>query len=146
MGAEKLGGMEAAGMKLVEYFNRHGDVEGQRLFYLYTVQVETLLKEKQILTVNRNPLPDHGKSKLDPDKRRISPKMLRIVEKHQSSESNARVSARRTLMMLRQMPVDMRREYANDDTLLVAWANGYKIGTEHWELYRNLVRQGVAEL
>ena len=119
-----------------------GDIEGQRLFYLYTVEVEKQLKEKQLLTITRSPLPANGKSVMDePPSRQVNRKWLEIVERHHSSEANARVSARRTCMMLRQLPREVQVEYANDPILLEGWAKGYKVKMEHLGLYIQLVQE-----
>jgi len=133
--------MEEVGLKLVAHFNRHGDIAGQQLFYQYTVEVEKELKEKRVLTIERNPLPGNSKSILD--KKSRNEKMFRVVELHHFSEANARWAAKRALTMLRAMEPQERFEYSRDMTFLHTLAEGYKIKGDHVQLFVEMVQKGV---
>lgn len=139
-----MSSMEDAGLKLVAHFNRQGDVKGQTLFYLYTVEVEKELKDKQVLTISRSELPKNGDSIMD--KRVRNAKMLEVVEKHHFSEANARWAAKRALIVLRAMEPGDRFEYSQDRTYLNALATGYKIKGDHVDLFIQMVQKGVNDV
>lgn len=133
-------GMDEAGLTLVAHFQRRGDTEGLRLLYIYSTQVEKLLKDKQVLTISRSELPKNGKSILDQPN---PTKLKKVVEQHHISESNARVSARKIINVLRAQEPARRYEMLHDDTLLHDWAKQYRIHGDHVLLFVNLVRAGV---
>lgn len=138
-----MSAMDDAGSKVIAHFNRRGDIEGQRLFYLYTVEVEKQLKEKGLLTISRNLLPDHGKSKLDAPRRNEN--IQRVVDYHHVSESNARHAAKRVLTILRRMEPTMRRETLQSG-VIEDWGKGYKIHADHIPLFCKMVQEGAKGL
>jgi len=137
--------LDDAGLAVVAHFNRRGDVEGQRLFYMYTVEVEAAMREKKVLTIQRPESATHGKSKLDEPKKR-NPQVAKIVDTHHMSESNARWAASRALRVLKQMNPEDRHAHVQDETLLLAWAKGWKVKLDHTQLFLDMVRQGAAEI
>lgn len=140
-----MSAMDDAGLRVVAHFNRHGDVAGQQLFYLYTVEVEKQLKEAGLLAKGAAKEPvKHGISILD--KKPRNEKVQNVTEKHRYSEANARYAAKRVLMFFRSMNHKDRTEKVQDTGLLKQFAKQYKVKPDHVDLFVEIVTEGVKDV